>query len=284
MTAIERVKDRPFSITCSFQHPHPPMVVPRPYYGMYPFEQLEPPISIKDSMHNSPYRELASKMKRFKNKDYVRQMTSTYYGLISEIDYWIGQILEKLKSLNLEENTLVVFTSDHGDMMGAHGMGWKRVFYEESVHVPLIMRLPGVIPAETVVSKPVSHIDLFPTILDYVGIVGHSSEGRSLRSLIEKTGSDGLDYCCSECFRRNAPTLMVRTNRWKFLFAHSARSLSINALYNLEEDPHEMNNLIGKNPNKSAFVRKAEEMKARLVEWLEHIESAHIEGVKARSV
>ena len=117
-------------------------------------------------------------------------MSSIYYGMISEVDDWVGKILKRLDELGLADHTLVIFTSDHGEMLGDHGLHSKMVFYEGSAHVPLLMRLPGVIPAGTVVRTPASQLDMFATILEYLNQPAHPSAGQSLRPCIEGT-ADG---------------------------------------------------------------------------------------------
>ena len=108
-------------------------------------------------------------MDAYRNPTIIQQMRSIYYGMVTEVDEWVGKILQRLDELGLANNTLVIFNSDHGEMLGDHGMHRKGVFYEGSAHVPLLMRLPGVIPANTVIQTPTSQIDLFATILDYCG-------------------------------------------------------------------------------------------------------------------
>jgi arylsulfatase A-like enzyme len=286
IAALERVKDKPFSLTCSFGPPHPPMVLPRPYYGMYPGEKIPAPGSIDDPMEDSPYtaRAASEQMKRYRNKEHVRQMISNYYGLVKEVDDWVGKILDKLRELGLERNTMVVFTSDHGEMLGDHGLHGKGVFYEGSAHIPLLMRLVGVIPAGAVVSTPVSHVDIFATILDYLGMPAHKSDGRSLRPLIEGKGDGGMDFCVSAWDSASGPTLMVRMGKWKYICSHSPRSRSFDALYNLEEDPLEMDNLIGRRARAAGDIKQAEAMKGRLVSWLERTGSERLEGVKGRRI
>jgi len=286
LEALERIKHGPFSLTCSIGPPHPPRVLPEPYYGMYPPHDCDPPISIDDPMDNSPYAARASsdEMQRYRNKDHLRYMISDYYGMVKEVDDWVGKILDKLEKLGLASNTLVIFTSDHGEMLGGHGMYSKMVFYEESAHIPLIMRLPGVMPPGTVVVDPVSHIDLFTTILDYLGVSGYEAEGHSLRPLIEGGVYTGPDFCVSEWPNNSVPNFMVRTAEWKFMFANSPKSKALDALYKLKDDPYEMNNLIGNNPNRADYLAQAEEMKTRLVSWLESINSPHLLGVINRPV
>ena len=285
LAALARVKDKPFSLTCSFGPPHPPMILPRPYYGMYPAADIDPPASIDDPMRNSPYaaRAAQAEMKHYRNKTHVRQMMSNYYGMVREIDHWVGQILAKLKACGLEDNTLVIFTSDHGEMLGDHGLHSKMVFYDGSAHIPLLMRLPGAISPGAVVTTPVSHVDLFATILDYLNVPARKSDGRSLRSLVEGK-SGGPDYCVGQWGARSGPTMMVRTKGWKYITSHSPKSPAVDALYDMTADPHEMNNLIGRNPKKGDHVKQARAMKARLVEWLTRVRSPRLAGVKARKI
>jgi arylsulfatase A-like enzyme len=141
----------------------------------------------------------------------------------------VGQILAKLKQLGLEKRTLVIFTSDHGEMLGDHGLHSKMVLYEGSAHIPLLMRLPGVIDAGAAVVAPVSHVDLFATILDYLKMPSSPSEGRCLRKLIDGDHDDGPDYCVSEWGSRGGPTLMLRTKDWKYITSHAPRSTPVDA-------------------------------------------------------
>jgi len=284
MDALERCKDKAFSITCSIHHPHSPMLPTKPYYGMYPARQMPIPRSIDDPMDNSPYQETAKHMKRYRDKEKIGYMISCYYGLVKEIDDHVGLILKKLKDLGLENNTLVIFTSDHGEMLGSHGMREKNVFYNESVHVPLIMRFPGTIPANAVVSEPVSQINLFATILDYLGAPAHSSQGRSMRRLIEGRDKSSFEYAVCEFNSDAIPHYMVQTDEWKFLFSRPTGRPKLDALYHLKDDPLEMNNLIGRNPQRSKWLQQAGQMKERLIEWLEKTGSPHLAGVKDRKI
>ncbi len=216
----------------------------------------------------------------------IKYMISNYYGLIREIDDWIGKILDTLKEIGEEENTLVIFTSDHGEMLGAHGMREKNIFYEESAHIPLLMRMPGKIKPGTVVSAPVQHIDYFATILDYLGAKKHASDGKSLKGLIEGTEKSADRVAVSEWNWRGPmePNLMIVHDGWKFLCPNKADSSVMNVLYNMNDDPHEMNNLLGRNPEKHKHAAKAKEMKARLIAWLEEVESPHVKEVRNRDV
>jgi arylsulfatase A-like enzyme len=287
LEALARLKDTtPFSLTCSMGPPHPPMVSPTPYYGMYPSAECPLPASFDEDMTGSPYQARAAdpEMMHYRDETVVRYATSDYYALVKEVDDHVGVLLDRLEEYGLANNTLVVFTSDHGEMLGAHAMHSKMVLYEESAHIPLILRLPGAIAAGTVVSAPVSHVDLFATILDYLGHDAPDSEGRSLRALIESGDDGGLDFCVSEWSSNSMPRFMTRTRDWKFLFGGSPTASSLDALYNLRNDPHEMENLLAGPEGGRPYAVQAHEMRDRLIAWLEAVESPHLQGVIDRAM
>lgn len=288
LEAIERLKDETFSITCSFHFPHSPMVLPEPYYSMYPVEDMIVPESISDDMQNSPY---LSSNGRLNNSEYadaekIKYMISNYYGLLSEVDDWVGKILDKVDELGLTDNTLIIFTSDHGEMLGSHGMREKNVFYEESAHIPLFISSPGDIEAGKTVDGYISLIDLFPTILDYLEVPEKQSDGKSLRGLIEGTDTEHGQYVVTEWNTSGDkdPNYMIVKNGWKLLIPFSITSTVINAMYDLNNDPFEINNLLGSNPNRAQYQDKAEELRASLLEWLAKNKSAHYYSVSKRDL
>ncbi|MDX1284467.1 MAG: sulfatase-like hydrolase/transferase [Draconibacterium sp.] len=286
--AIERLKDTVFSITCSFHFPHAPIITPEPYYSMYPASEMVPPVSISDDMENSPYKTANGRIKLtdFADPEKIKYMISNYYGLVREIDDWVGEILATLEKNGLTENTLVIFTSDHGEMLGAHGLREKNIFYEESSHIPLIMRFPNEIKEKSNVEGYVSLIDLFPSILDYLQIKEHPSDGESLRDLIEGKETNHGEYVVTEWNYRGpvSPNYMIVKDGWKLMVPYTPDSKVINAMYNLNVDPHEMNNLLGKNPDRVKYQDKAEELRSCLLEWLKKNKSKHYQGVKNRKL
>jgi arylsulfatase A-like enzyme len=286
LEALERLKDKPFTLTVSIGPPHPPMVMPKPYFGMYPAEAMPVPASIGDRRTNSPYARGSADVAGddYRDPAKIRQMISDYYGLVSEDDEWVGRLLKRLDELGLADHTLVVFTSDHGEMLGDHGLHGKTLFYEGSAHIPLLMRLPGVIQPGTVVSAPVSHLDYYATILDYLGVSGPPSEGRSLRPLIEGKEEGKDRVAVSEWPSGNVPGYMACDNRWKLMFGRSAESRSLDALYDLQHDPQELTNLLGSNPDREQYRAEAERMKGLLLAWLERAKSPNLAQVKARPV
>jgi arylsulfatase A-like enzyme len=273
LEALKRMNpNKPFSLTCSFGPPHPPFVVPAHYAAMYNQDQLSVPASIGDKLLNAPYHMGKDAFdQRFQNPEMVKQMKQVYYAMVTQVDEWVGKLLDELDRKGLKENTLVVFVSDHGEMMGDHGLNSKMKMYEGSVHVPMIMRFPGVIPAGTKVITPVSHHDLFASILDYTGMKTPENDGRSLRNLIEGK-ADPCDYAVSVWGQiNNGGPFMIRQGDWKmilYLQMSDKKPSTIQALYNLKSDPLEMNNLIGTNPEKAKYEKRAGELKQTLKDWM----------------
>lgn len=288
LEALERLsqQDKPFSLHCSFHCPHSPITPSEPYASMYKPEKMVPPASIGDPMDNSPYinENGRSHLPQYADPELIKYMIANYYAFVKEIDVWVGRILAKVEKLGLADNTMVVFTSDHGEMLGAHGMREKNVFYEESVHVPLMMRFPKHIKPGTIVDAPVSQIDLFATLFDYLDGSTHESDGESLRRYIEGKSTAKDPFVVSEWNWRGPvqPNLMVRTRDWKYYIPNTSDSPVMNVLYNLKDDPYEMNNLLGKNPKAGKYRKQAEYMKSLLVQWLEKVESPHLAAVRKR--
>lgn len=286
--ALERLKDSTFSITCSFHFPHAPMLPTKPYATMYPAIKMVAPFSINDPMENSPYTKANGRHEHteYADPEKIKYMISSYYGLIREVDDWVGKILDKVDQLGLSDNTLVIFTSDHGEMLGAHGMREKNVFYEESAHIPLLIRFPNQIKKNTVVDGYVSNVDLFATIFDYLQAEKQKSDGMSLRGLIEGTDTQNGKYVVQEWDYRGdtEPNYMIVKDGWKLIIPYTETSKVINVLFDLNTDPHEMNNLIGNNPDKQKYTAKTEELRSSLLEWLQKNKSSHIEGVRNRKL
>lgn len=275
--ALEALKKmRPcksFSLTCSFDPPHPPFIVPEKYADLYMPDQLSVSKSINDDLQNAPYQRKNTPFDlRFQYPEMVQQMKQVYYGMVTQVDEWVSKLLDELDRKGLTENTLVVFVSDHGEMMGDHGLSSKMKMYEGSAHIILIMRLPVIVPAGIKVNIPVSHHDLFATILDYTGMKIPENDGRSLRNLVDGK-ADHVDYAVSVWGQiNNGGPFMIRKGDWKmivYLQMSDKKQKSVSsALYNLKSDPLEMNNLIGSNPEKSKYEKVASDLKSTLKDWM----------------
>jgi arylsulfatase A-like enzyme len=269
--ALEKLKDKTFSITCSFHHPHPPYLAAEKYIKMYPPQKMVPPVSIRDDMADSPYLN----MKKGTGENYsdpvmIQYFIAEYYALVKEIDDRVGKILNKLDELGLTDNTLVIFTSDHGEMLGSHGMKGKFCFYEESSHVPMMIRFPGRIKPGTKVKAPVSNMDLFATILDYLKMPLHPSDGSSLRGLMEGTANEDT-YVVTEWLSdlQGKPSHMVVKNGWKLMLPDPSAKKLKPALYNLNDDPHELKNLLANNADSNKYAARVTELEACFQKWME---------------
>jgi len=287
--AIRRNRNNPFSITASINFPHAPMIPIQEFAELYQPEDMPVPESIADPMSNSPYVKSNGRLNstEYSDPEKIKYMIANYYALVTEIDSWVGKILDTLDELGLAENTIVIFTSDHGEMLGSHGMREKNVFYEESAHIPLMIRYPKAIERKTEIDNYISNLDLFSTILDYTGFGENiKSDGRTLRDLIEGRESDRPDYIVTEWnFRGDIiSNYMVVHEGWKLMIPYSESSEVINAMYDLNSDHSEMNNLLGSNPESDKYEKKADELRGYLLEWLKRTNSSHYEGVKNRQL
>lgn len=165
---------RPFLLWLSYPDPHTPLQCPEPYASLFPPEALEPPAFDVRAAHTKPARQSLARTMFGANAvepDRIRRCMSIYYGMQRFIDDELGRVLDELDSLGPSEDTLVVFTSDHGDYMGEHGLIRKSLaFYDALIRVPLVMRFPGRLPAGTRYRAPASLVDLAPSILDLLGL------------------------------------------------------------------------------------------------------------------
>lgn len=243
------------------------------YY--YKRDQLFVSPSISDSMETSAYYS-AERDKAYQDKDNMAELVGTldsitrpvtpvpyvsthntrprvavYYGMVEEVDEWLGRLLDHLMLRGVWNNTLIIFTGDHGEMLGAHGKLGKENFYEESVRVPMILSLPNNANSGKRVSVPTSLLDLHSTILDYLEAPAglDTSDGNSLRRFIEAT-SFNEDYdetvVVSE-YEYNAdshnkktygylPAFMIRKGDFKLILPRIAKSPLPDMLYNLKTD------------------------------------------------
>jgi len=283
VAALERLKNKQFILTCSFHCPHVPITPSEPYASMYKAKDMETPVSIHDRRENSPYNP-GKTDPPYNEKDKVQYMTANYYAFVTEIDDWVGEILKKLDELKLAENTLVIFVSDHGEMLGAHGMRGKFCFYEESVRVPFLIRYPGKIKPGQIISTPVSILNIFPTILDYAGLKSIPSDGYSLKGVMEGAESPKYDFAVSEWQwkNENVPSIMIRTDQWKLMTTHRKEGKNVEALFDLKNDPFEMINLLGSNPDRFKYKETTEILRSKLVGYLKDVNYPLVKGIEQR--
>ena len=242
----------PFFLMLSYQAPHPPCSPPTEYLEQYEKRDLllEPNIDRSAWFEHDAW-----------NADYdVARFRQLYFGEISQLDAAFGRLLATLDQLGLRDDTLVVFTSDHGEMAGAHGKFGKGVMQEESLHIPLIVRAPCQSTGQRT-RFPAATIDLMPTLLDYaVCQVGADAEGFSLRPQIEGDSSRTDRIVISE-YRDFCAT----SRQYKLIT--DGRTLNASALYNLADDPFELTNRLGD----PACADVQAELSQALARWHERV-------------
>lgn len=235
---IDEHADKNFMITASWSPPHDLWVIPEPYYSMVDRSRVELPGSF--DMPEWDQRGPSKRLGDLMGAEGLREYAAIYHGMVKYIDDQLGRVLQRLDERGLADNTLVIFTTDHGDMVGAHGCIGKSIFsfYDDLVRIPLLMRLPGRIRPGTVVDQPVSQIDFLPTIMDYLDLpIPERIHGASVRPLIEGRQVPWRDYAF--CQRANQGR-MLRTDQYKFFLRDKP---GVVALYDLKQDPHEDKNL-----------------------------------------
>ncbi|MFW6039078.1 MAG: sulfatase, partial [bacterium] len=256
---------QPFFLWTSWLAPHPPFAPCEPYDEMYDPDDMDEPIypdrplstlapgawghrARLDGAHLDPPR--------------IRRIRSLYYGMISQVDDGAGRLLDELERLGLADNTIVIYCSDHGDMLGDHGLSQKCVPYEASVRVPLLLRWPGQTEPGRVCDDLVGLTDLMPTICDGLGLeYPRAHEQPPGESLL---GCDGgglgaqRDVYFIDFGHEDARWIALRTHSHKYVYwAAGGRE----ELYDLRADPHECHNLAGRHPALTAKFR------ARALAW-----------------
>ncbi|MBX3012310.1 MAG: sulfatase-like hydrolase/transferase [Caldilineaceae bacterium] len=241
----------PFSLTVGLMLPHPPYVARAEDYALYADQMTMPhkPAPFDQVSHTflRAWREHTGIVTV--SDDEIRRSRAAYWGLVHRVDLMVGQILQALEANGFADNTLIVYTSDHGDMQGEHGLWWKHVFYEEAVKVPLIVSWPGVIPGGQRCDRVVSALDVNATMLDALGAPPLlNSPGRSFLGLISEARATPAwddvafsEYCADEyvpykidngkCYQR-----MIRYGAWKLIYYHGLEP----QLFHLAEDPGEL--------------------------------------------
>ena len=258
---LKRHRDEPFLLFVPFIEPHPPYN--GPFNDEHPLDSISLDASSGDTFGDDiPLRyRLRQELfrKRMNTVERYREIKQKYLGLITELDHSVGAILTTLDELGLTERTITVLTSDHGDMMGGHGILGKTLMFEQSARVPYLIRMPGQQKASAC-KQPVSHIDFTPTILDLLGKPAHvQCVGKSRANLIrgetvvpepvflqwspdkEKinkhtklASKDQIKQAVRESTRA-----VVSPDGWKLCL----RDKDKNELYNLNDDPDERHNL-----------------------------------------
>ncbi len=241
--------DKPFMLSVNFEKPHFPMRAPNRYFKKYE-GKVKLPEFPEDYLANCavPFVRKSFKVNGAwdhygKDREIHERALAAYYACVEWVDNAIGRIIQMLEYLDLADNTIVIYASDHGEMAGEKGAWQKSVFFDASSKVPLIMRWASNFPAGQHRKEPVGLIDLFPTLCDFAGIpVPDECGGISLKPLL--TGENTIDRKAifSESVVLKVPEFagcMMRSDKWKYSYYLDGTE----ELYDMENDPGEWNNL-----------------------------------------
>jgi arylsulfatase A-like enzyme len=273
----ERESDSPFFLNVNFLEPHPPLF--GPLNNRYDPDDLE----LSESFNNPPGEDIQYKARMraeqfrtegFKtfplNKDWDwKRLKANYYGLVEMVDAAVGEILQALEESGEAENTVVAFTSDHGELLTDHRMMKKGVFYEGAARVPWLIKVPWMSREQTMIEGRASLIDLVPTLLDLIGEpVGDHLPGRSLVPVLkgEETLEDNTIFI--QWNERVSPQYegraIITPDGWKLCLMCEDNSM----LFDLTNDPLETKNLF----NDPAYLPRIRDLRERLVTWQQSIE------------
>ncbi len=255
-----RTKPSPFFLYLHYFDVHAPYNPVPPYDKIFYPEPID--AGTKSFIHNliweSNEESIADK-KKLTNPHCFNYLISQYDGKIKYVDKQVGALLRALEKSGLSKNTLVILTADHGEEFLEHGWLFhgKRL-YDELTHVPLIMRLPGIIPQDKVIPDLVRHIDLVPTILDIVNIQSNNiMQGISLLPLIREKDVPKLDSFSEVYFKDRRHLKGIRTDKWKFIEVYNVITNKYSyELYDLENDPRELNNLVEEKPKEVSLFKE----------------------------
>ncbi len=248
--------DEPFALCLGLLYPHPPFQTDEAHYAPY----AEMPVEVEqfDDASLPPFYVDMGKNLGYDSAltpELHRQAVRAYHGLVQYVDEFVGQVVGELEAQGLLDNTVVIFTADHGEMLGRRGWWFKYCLYEGSIGVPLIVRYPSRFPGGCRCETPVSLIDLFPTLVELAGADPYpEAEGQSLIPLLEGHEPAGMQdriiFAEYADFGLDQPTAMVRKGDFKLIAARTYEPV----LYDLKNDPDEKNDLA--NASEHAHVRE----------------------------
>ena len=240
---------KPFFLTVSFSHPHPPYTASQAHWDRYTDDEIDDPavapIPVEQRDIQSQWLHVSHDADRQPvSAAQVRAARHAYYAMVSYVDDKVGRLMETLAACGFADDTVVVFTADHGEMLGERGMFYKQCFFEPSVRVPLIVHAPTRFAARRV-AAPVSLVDLLPTLLDLADTNVAWPEPTDGASLVPKLRGEApvprrviSEYTDMGVI---APCRMVRDGRYKYLYTHGHPA----QLFDLSDDPLELSNRAG---------------------------------------
>ncbi|MBA4191370.1 MAG: iduronate-2-sulfatase [Planctomycetaceae bacterium] len=242
---MEANKEKPFFLACGFYRPHCPYVAPKKYFDLYPLDKVKLPEEPLDHRKLIPAPALASVTPYplyGVTEDKAREALRAYHATISFVDAQVGRVLDALEKLKLADRTVVVFWSDHGYLVGQHGLWKKQSLFEESARVPVVVYDPRAKGNGKACTRTVELIDLYPTLADLCGAKSPAGlPGVSLRPLLDDPATKWDRPAFTQLWRGGFPGHTVRTERWRYTEWDGGKKGA--ELYDHNADPHEWKNL-----------------------------------------
>jgi iduronate 2-sulfatase len=260
-------RTRPFFLAVGFFRPHTPYVSPQAYFDMHPAKDMPVVTGVTEDRADIPPAALLSghPEQETMTDDQRRQTRQAYEASISFMDAQVGKVVETLDKLGLADDTIIVFTSDHGYHMGEHGLWQKMSLFEEVARIPLLIVAPGTSTKGGVVKAPVSHVDLFPTLAELTGVKPPANlQGQSLVPMLKDPNATGRGWAITQVMRggpRQAKQYFgytLRTPRWRYTEWDEGREGK--ELYDHDADPHELTNLV----NEASRLKDVQELSQQL--------------------
>jgi iduronate 2-sulfatase len=255
---LEKNKDRPFFIGAGFYRPHCPFIAPRKYFDMYPLDRIAAPKWSPGDVEKVPPPAWFTTPPNWNvSEEGVRATIQAYYASISFLDANVGRLLDALDRLGLAENTIVVFISDHGYLLGERGQWMKQMLFERSARAPLIVAGAGVSAKGQPSQRIVEFVDLYPTLADLAGLTPPPGlHGRSLTPLLKDPKAAWDHPAVTQVRRGNATNgffmgYSVRTEQWRYVEWDDGKRGT--ELYDEKADPAELHNLAA-DPDRAKIV------------------------------
>ena len=240
---LDQIKNRKFFLGVSLIKPHFPFTIQQKYYDLYKGKVGLPRVTDKliSELPTLTKEERAKYNHAGATEEDVLRTRAMYYGMVTYADEEMGRIVRKLDALGLREKTIIIYTADHGEMLGDRGIWYKNTFYEGSAGIPFIWSFPPRLPQGKVVRVPAMNMDVLPTLADLCGFAKPGGlEGSSLLPVMLGTDPGSNRFALSENYRGNFAGRMIRTPGWKYFFYTTGEEF----LYDLESDPGEETNLV----------------------------------------